>query len=176
MGAGTTVLMMPDIQTGIVVLTNGGPVGVAEATATEFFDLVNFGDVTRDWYPAFNGMVMGLHSPVGDLAGQDPPQDPAPARAAEALIGTYQNDYFGPARVEAQADGLVLYLGPDDMVFPLQHWTGDTFATAPRSENAPLGSLSSVTFADGTDQAETLHIDMFDKNGLGTWRRMPVDG
>ena len=48
MGAGTTVLMMPDIQTGIVVLTNGGPVGVVEATANEFFDLVNYGDVTRD--------------------------------------------------------------------------------------------------------------------------------
>lgn len=171
LGAGTAFTVVPGLDTGIVVLTNGGPVGAAEAVVSEFFDLALYGEVTRDWYAGYNRLIGRYQAPVGDLVGQEPPQDPAPSRPLAELAGTYDNPYFGPARIEAEADGLVLYLGPEDMAFPLQHWTGDTFAIAPRNENAPLGTLSSATFGEDDSGRQTLHVDFFDQQGLGTWKR-----
>ncbi|WP_199252643.1 serine hydrolase [Chachezhania sediminis] len=170
-GAGTAFEIMPSLDTGIVVLTNGGPVGAAESIIAEFFDIANFEEVTRDWYAGYNAMLVNYYAPVGDLVGQTAPADAEPSRPLTQLTGTYDSPYFGPARVEDTDGGLVLYLGPKDMAFPLEHWTGDTFAVAPRSENAPYGSLSSVVFGGDGDQATSLYVDYLDTYGLGTWER-----
>lgn len=168
LGAGTHIQFIPSADIAIVVLTNGGPIGVAEGIAFQFMDIVQYGSPTRDWFTAFNGLMAHYYDAVGDLAGQSKPADAAPAQTLADYTGTYANDYFGPVEITAVADGLQLAIGPRGDTFALEHWQGDVFAMTPGSENAPKGSLSSVTFDLA---AGTLHIDYLDTNGLATWTR-----
>ncbi|MDN2564916.1 serine hydrolase [Aquibium sp. A9E412] len=168
LGAATNFHMLPGEELGIVVLSNGGPVGAVEAVAAHFLDVVQFGAPARDWFAAYNGVMAAMHAPVGDLAGAAPPRPADPARPLARYAGRYANAYFGDATVGVAADGLVLRLGPDGMAFPLAHWSGDTFAVSPRGENAPAGSRSSVRF---DVQAGSLVIEYLDAAGQGTWTR-----
>ena len=107
------------------------------------------------------------------MAGQTPPADPAPASPNSTYVGTYQNDYVGPATVSESGNGLVLTLGPDNQQFPLTHWDGQVFTMVPTGENAPDGSISAVPFEVGADTgaASTMTIEFYDKEGQGTFRR-----
>jgi CubicO group peptidase (beta-lactamase class C family) len=49
LGAATVVSMLPSEQLGIVVLTNGRPMGIPEAIAAGFFDVARNGRPTVDW-------------------------------------------------------------------------------------------------------------------------------
>ncbi len=86
-------------------------------------------------------------------------------------MGRYDNAYFGPAQVSQAGNGLVLTLGPGAIAMPLSPWDADTFSVAPRSENAPDGSLSSVRFEVRDDRAVSIRIDYLDADGLATWTR-----
>ena len=172
-GAATNVRLIPDLGLAIVVLTNAAPVGAAEAITSEFVDVAEFGAVTRDWVAGY-GQALGHYlDPAGDLAGQDAPADPAPSAPLETYAGEYASAYFGTARVAVDGASLVVRLGPDGgYELPLTHWDGDTFAAVPTGENAPDGSLTSVTFVrDAAGVAREMTIAFFDANGLGTWVR-----
>ncbi|MEQ1951891.1 serine hydrolase [Mesorhizobium sp. CN2-181] len=171
LGAGTNFQILPSADVGIVVLTNGSPVGAAEGIAAQFMDTVQYGAPIRDWYGLFNGMMMGFYNPEGDLAGQQPPADPKPAGPLAGYAGEYGNAYYGPAQVTVDGDRLTLTLGPAGKRFPLQPWDGDTFAMMPTGENAPAGSKSSVRFATQNGAATGLTIDFYNGNGLGTWQQ-----
>ena len=60
LGAATCVVLVPAERLGIVVLTNAAPIGVPEAVAFSFLDLVHDGRIGRDWFaavtPAFEQM------------------------------------------------------------------------------------------------------------------------
>jgi CubicO group peptidase (beta-lactamase class C family) len=173
LGAGTTFQILPSADVGIVVLTNGSPVGAAEAVAASFMDIVQYGEVTRDWYPEIKPHFMGFYKPVGDLAGKVKPTDPAKPSSPSFYEGNYTSSYFGTATVRADGDKLVLELGPKPIEFALDHWDGDTYALTPRGENAPSGSLSSVKFegAPGNTRARVMTIDYLNENGLGHFQR-----
>lgn len=171
LGAGTSMQMIPSADVAIVVLTNGGPVGVAEAISARFLDITQYGAPTRDWYPLFHALMLPYHDPVGDLAGKPRPADPPPARPLEAYVGSYDNAYFGPARIERAGDGLVFSVGPGGFRLPMTHWSGDTFAIAPGTENAPAGSLSSLSFEMGGSRAAAFSVDYLDTEGLARWER-----
>ncbi|RWM77753.1 MAG: DUF3471 domain-containing protein [Mesorhizobium sp.] len=111
-----------------VVLTNGVPVGAAEAVAASFMDILQNGQVTRDWYPYIKPRFMVYYKPVGDLAGKDKPTNPAKARSPSFYAGQYTSHYFGTATVLADGEKLVLELGPKPLQFTLEHWDGDTYA------------------------------------------------
>ncbi|MFF2747395.1 serine hydrolase [Kitasatospora sp. NPDC058048] len=172
LGAATVVTLLPSEQLGIVVLTNGQPVGLPEAVAEEFFDLAEEGHETVDWL-AFFGKVV----PAAALTGVSPtdytkpPADAAPARPDAAYVGTYANGYYGPLTVTTGNGGaLVMSLGPDDLQFPLQHYAGDVFSFRTRGENAV--GLSGVTFGVGADgRASTVVVEQLDHEGLGTFTR-----
>lgn len=171
LGAATHVEVLPGADIGIVVLSNGAPVGAVEAISAHFMDVVQFGKSTRDWFAAYNGVMSQLFEPVGDLAGKDIPKTPEPHRDLGGYAGRYDSAYYGPAEIVLEDGNLVLALGPDAMRFPLRHWNGDTFALAPRGENAPAGSLSSVRFKIEEGQESQFTVEYLDQTGLGTWRR-----
>ena len=172
LGAGTNFQIVPELGLGIVVLTNAGPVGAAEAIAAEFLDRVQFGKSTRDWLTDYGHALGSYYNPAGDLAGEDAPASPAPARPLEEYAGTYQNAYFGQAEVVASGDTLVVRLGPDGgYEVELEPWDGDTFAFVPTGENAPDGSRSSATFVFEPGGGVALTLEFFDANELGTWSR-----
>ncbi|MEV6209354.1 serine hydrolase [Kitasatospora sp. NPDC051914] len=171
LGAATVVTLLPSEQLGIVVLTNGQPIGVPEAVAEAFFDFAQEGRETVDWL-GFLGKVVPAAALVG-VSPTDygkPPTGAAPAEPDAAYVGTYRNNYYGPLTVTARNGGLVMGLGPDNLQFPLRHYAGDVFSFQTRGENAV--GLSGVTFTVGPDgRASTVVVEQFNHDGLGTFTR-----
>lgn len=170
-GAATTYVLLPSEHLGIVVLTNGMPIGVPETLANDFMDVVEFGKVQRDWFAAYSKLLAGLFVNPSELAHTAPPANPTPARPDADYIGTYANAYYGPATIERQGGSLVMLLGPLHKAFPLRHWNGDVFAYDPTGENA-VGP-SAFTFAIGSDgHASSVVVENLNENGLGTFKRI----
>lgn len=168
-GAATAFTVIPDLDLGIVALTNGAPVGMPEAVIAQFLDLVQYGNITRDWLGDARKAFAAYTAPVGDLVGQKRPASLVPPPSAASLVGVYENPYFGPLTVSEKDGKLTVALGPNGNVqMSLDPWNASTFAYAPRSENTPDGSLASAEF--GPDGA-TLRLASFDEQGLGTWTR-----
>ena len=116
-------------------------------------------------------LIAPVMAPLGRLAGATPPTDPAPGRAPAAYAGTYANDYFGAIEIAEEGGGLVLKAGPKPVAYPLTHWTGDSFVFEPGGENAPDGTRSEVSFRMGADTADTVTVEFWNGEGLGTFTR-----
>lgn len=167
LGAATTLAMLPSEALGILILTNGQPVGAPEGIAASFLELVETGEIRHDWPALYGGAMAGLydwHTAFGEA-----PTTPAPARPLDAYAGRYANDLYGPAVVEATEAGLVLRLGPSPMAFALSHVDGDAFTFRPTGENA-LG-ISGAVFGFDDDRAASLRVEYLDAEGLGIFRR-----
>ena len=169
MGTGTTFKIVPSAGIGIVVLTNGAPVGAAESVAASFIDTALYGKPTRDWYAAYHGAMKGFFEPQADLSAQARPAKPAPAKALSAYTGRFDNAYYGAADILEADGGLVLVLGPKGMRFPVRHWDGDTFAFSPAGEAELVDSLASIVFKTEQGKASGFDIKFYDENGLGHW-------
>lgn len=170
LGASTNYVMIPDLDLGIVVLTNALPTGAAESLSATFLDRAELGLDTRDWLAAYGPIMASLSAPMGSLVGAEPPADPTPAQAADVYVGAYDNTYFGLANVVNTDAGLVLHLGPAARAYPMQHWDGDTFIIRPLTENQPEGSVSRVDFATGADGLN-MTVEMLDEEGMGRFLR-----
>lgn len=171
MGTGTSFRIVPSAGIGIVVLTNGAPVGAAESVAATFIDTALYGRSTRDWYAAYHGAMLGFFEPQADLSRQARPVPPAPPQPLRQYTGRYDNAYYGPAEVQEADGALTLTLGPKGMRFPLRHWNGDTFAFAPAGEAELVDSLASIEFKLVAGQAPGFQIKFYDDNGFGRWTR-----
>lgn len=170
MGAATAFEMLPAAKLGIVILTNGTPMGVPESIVKSFFNVVELGKVERDWYALYAGAFAQMLADRGELVGKSRPAHPSPALPDTEYAGTYGNAYYGAATVAATAKGLTLVLGPAHKTYALQHWNGDTFAFTPGGENAT--GVSAVTFvAAQRGHAQTMRIEYLDENGLGTFTK-----
>jgi CubicO group peptidase (beta-lactamase class C family) len=172
MGAGTTFALLPSAGVGIVVLTNAAPAGAAEALATDFTDIVQFGKVERDWFAAYGRLMAPLVAPGGSLVGKAPPASPAPAARLSDYVGSYASDYYGTAEIVLSDGALRLKLGPAAIDYPLAHWSGNAFTFHPVNENQTDGSVSLATFKTvGPSGARALIIEYLDEHGLGTFVR-----
>ncbi|RDH79047.1 serine hydrolase [Mycolicibacterium moriokaense] len=165
LGAGTNILILPSADVAIIALTNGTPSGVPEALNAEFADLVQFGDVREDWFKLYQQLLVPDEAPVGSLVGKQPPVKPAPAAPLASYVGTYNNDYWGPARVIEKDGKLQLELG-STLTVPLSHWDGNVFTYQWVSENSPPGSIGKATF-----NGDRLTLEYYDQAGKGTFTR-----
>ena len=167
LGGATTLAMLPSESLGILILSNGQPVGAPEGIAASFLELVETGEVRHDWPALYGSAMAGLytwHTQFGEA-----PIAPVPARPLETYVGRYANDLYGTAVVEATDAGLVLRLGPSPTVLALSHFDGDAFTFRPTGENA-LG-ISGAVFGFDDDRAASLRLEYLDEDGLGTFRR-----
>ncbi|MGP3684932.1 serine hydrolase [Streptomyces sp. IBSNAI002] len=164
LGANTNVTMLPLERLGIVVLTNGAPVGLADAVALDFFDFAEHGKATADWL----GLTGSVYQQMRDSTRSptdysDPPASARTAQDSAAYTGTYVSPYYGKATVTADAEGaLTLSLGPKPLRFPLAHYDGDTFSFETTGEYAT--GRTGVTFSDGR-----LRVEYLDAEHLGTF-------
>jgi CubicO group peptidase (beta-lactamase class C family) len=165
LGAGTNFVMIPSADVAIVALTNATPSGVPETLTAEFADLVQFGEVREDWRGLYAKAFADMEGPEGSLAGQKPPATAAPAPLTPSLVGTYANDYWGPATVTETDGKLTLALGPREKL-DLTHWDGNVFTFVPQGENAPPGSISKATF-----YGDKLNLEFYDAGKMGTFTR-----
>ncbi|MFF7051643.1 serine hydrolase [Streptomyces griseorubiginosus] len=171
LGAATNVALLPSEKLGIVVLTNGEPIGVPEAISTTFLDTAQTGGPTVDWLtflgPIFKQATEGERSPVDYTK---PPASPKPAKATSTYTGTYANYYYGRLTISAQGGELTMQLGPKKQRFPLRHYDGDTFSYRTTGENAV--GLSGVTFTVGSGgRADKVRVENLNTTGLGTFTR-----
>lgn len=172
LGAGTSFAVIPSAKVGIVVLTNAAPIGAAEALIAEFMELVQTGQITRDWFAGYATLFAPYAKAAGSLVGKSAPGHPAPARQGGAYAGDYGNDYFGAAHVVEDSGGLVLVLGPKNMRFPMRHWDGDRFVIDMHGENHEEGSVSAIDFsAAGADKVVSMTVELLDQDHLGTFKR-----
>lgn len=163
LGAGTNLVILPSAGVAIVALTNATPSGVPEALTARFADLVQFGEVREDWYKLYSDIFRQMEQPTGSLVGQKPPVSPAPAAPLASYVGTYNNDYWGPARITERDGTLHLALGTK-LDVPLKHWDGNAFSYTWVSENSPPGTISKATF-DGNK----LTLEYYDTFKKGTF-------
>jgi CubicO group peptidase (beta-lactamase class C family) len=170
-GAATAYTLLPSANVGIVVLTNGMPIGVPEAIAAYFLDYVEAGSVQDDWLALYGQLFDGLYVNHSELAGQTPPKPPVPAKAGSFYTGTYDNSYYGPVKIVQQGTTLHLLIGPRPDDYVLTHWSGDVFSFFPTGENA-LG-ITAATFHPGTSKskAKSVTLEYYDTTGLGTFTR-----
>jgi len=173
LGAGTAFKIIPSAGIGIVVLTNGAPVGAAESVVAQFTDTALYGKSSRDWFAAYNGVMKGFFQPQGDLSFRKKPASPSPAKALPDYTGSFDNAYFGKTEIRDDNGTLKLVLGPQKMQFPLRHWDGDTFAFVPIGEAELVGSLASVTFRVDQGQVQGFDIDFYNGAGTGHWIKAP---
>jgi len=180
-GAATNATMIPDLNLGIVVLTNGAPSGVPEMIVSEFVDLVQFGEETRPWMDLWPTVFAKFSDPAGDLAGEEAPAGAAPAGPAGDYVGTYTSPYFGNFVVTEENGTLTGALGPEGgYTFQIDPWDGDTLSFVPTGENALPGSLSSAVFVREGGQITGVTLTYFNKfpeeeqepNGLGVFTRV----
>ncbi|AYV26879.1 Penicillin-binding protein 4* [Streptomyces sp. ADI95-16] len=167
LGANTNVTMLPLEQLGIIVLTNGAPVGLADAVALDFFDVAEHGRASTDWLAVASALyARALETGRSPTDYAHPPAGAKPAGNDSAYTGTYDNPYYGKLTVAANPDGsgLTLSLGPKPLKFPLTHYDGDVFSFETAGENSV--GRTGVTFADGT-----VRVEYLDANHLGTFTR-----
>ena len=169
LGAATNFVVMPSEDLGIIALTNAAPIGVPEALTAQFVDLVQYGQVREDWAALYKKAIAPINNPEGSLVGKQPPDNPVPARPLSDYVGTYANDYWGPAVVTERDGRLQLELGPKNQKFTLAHWDGDTFTFPLVNENAPPGTISKAVFSGFA--GNTLNLEYYDANKLGTFTR-----
>ncbi|MGO9509865.1 MAG: serine hydrolase [Mycobacterium sp.] len=165
-GEATNFVALPSEDLAIIALTNGAPYGIPETLTGQFMDLVQYGQVREDWGALYKKAIAPTNNPEGSLLGKQPPANPAPARPLTDYVGSYANDYWGPAVVMEHNGALQLSLGPKNQTFPLTHWDGDTFTFGLSTENAPLGTISKAVFS-----GNTLNLEYYDSNHLGTFTR-----
>ena len=118
LGAATVFRLIPSAGVGIVVLSNAQPIGAVESIALSFTDLVQFGEVTRDWYATIAPLIAPVTAPLGRLAGAAPPTDPAPARRSPPMPGPTRTTTSAPIEIAEEGGGLVLKAGPQPVAYP----------------------------------------------------------
>lgn len=146
-GAATNVTLLPIEGLGVVVLTNGMPIGVAETLADQIIDQIVTGNQTRDWAAYWSETFRGLF--VEDPALSEVPDPPTPARPLDAYLGSYANDFYGTFEVVADGTGMALVQGPARVTAPLTHWDGDTFTFIGAPESPEI--RSPIEFTVGPD-------------------------
>jgi CubicO group peptidase (beta-lactamase class C family) len=171
LGAGTNVTLLPGEGLGIVVLANGAANGASETVVSQFFDFVEHGALTVDWWPFIASRFEAImEEGRSEIDYANPPAGAAAAQPASTYVGTYSSPYYGPMEIVAEGDDLTLKVGRDlALSYPLTHFEGDTFWFETSGENA-VGP-SGVTFVVAGGQASEATIEYLDRTGLGTFTR-----
>ncbi|UYQ62894.1 serine hydrolase [Streptomyces peucetius] len=171
LGANTNVTLLPAEQLGIVVLTNGEPVGLADSVAFNFYDTAQYGKPTGDWLARIGQVYQQEEQEARSPTDYGrPPPDAADAQPDNTYTGTYRNDYYGTLRVTASNGELTMELGPKPLRFPLAHYDGNTFSFMTVGENA-VGRSGVMFTVDSDAKASKVRVESLDKNGLGTFTR-----
>lgn len=171
-GASTQVYLEPELELGIITLTNGWPVGVPEAINATFVDFVKFGKPTRDWLKVTGEAFSPYTEITRTIDGRKKPEQPEPAGELKSYSGNFISDYVGEASITLEGQSLVMTLGPNGSTrIPLNHWDGNVFYFS--GLGLPDGFYAAVRFTrDDEGTITSFKIDEVN-SGLGVFSRKP---
>ncbi len=174
LGAATTVNLLPGESLGIAVLTNAAPIGVPETIAASFLDLVQTGQVQKDYAKLLQEAFADLNTPAygTEIDYTKRPEQFNPSLPLKTYAGTYRNDYFGKIAIVVKEDQLILRMGPQQRdAFPLKHYNQNTFIYQPKGENAFGPSALEFTISD-EGKLKRVMIENLNIKGQGTFEKI----
>lgn len=158
LGASTHVTLLPSEQLGIVILTNGGPIGIPEAISRIFFDIVEYGDTEYDWLKLLWERFSTLYQNPSILQNVDLSSYQVLCNHNK-YVGKFENKYYGKLKIKCEYNKLVLYLGKKKQ-FELMYWHDNIFYYCPTGENGK--GITGVFFTDSLNcvKIENLEKDL----------------
>lgn len=173
-GAATSVYLWPSEDLGIVVLTNGEPVGLPEALCLTFHDIYRHGQPAMDYLALLEPFMEAMLEPPYGADVTETPASPEPPRDLAMYAGAFWSDVYGALEMTVSANELVMTLGPAQIDFQLMHFNRDVFTYEPIGENS--GRASAVTFTvDATGRASQVVIENLNLYNAGTFGQLPQD-
>ncbi|CAM3360551.1 serine hydrolase [Bordetella flabilis] len=128
-GINTRIAFMPNERLGIVILTNGGPMGIPDALEYKLQALLFRDRPDQDMWPSLHEKwrhaMQGLLDRPGRLHGL-PPGGAHPIAPATRYTGRYTHPYYGDIVIETAGADLQLRAGHAPPR-ALQRWQDDTF-------------------------------------------------
>jgi len=114
---------LPDLDLGVVILTNSVLFGYPSAIGYRIFDAF-LGRPATDWSAQIKQALNPMNS---DGGGRGPSRvaGTSPSIPADQIVGRYRNSYLGDAQVTL--DNGRLMLGILGLAVPLEHWHYDTY-------------------------------------------------
>lgn len=124
-GFRSMVLLVPDQDVGIVILTNNGLSELPDILAWQFYSMY-YGNTTID---LAGKMQSSAEAHVEETVNptMSIPASPSPSLPLTSLAGTYHNDIYGNIQVARDNDGLNVTIGPREVVLNMVHRDGNTF-------------------------------------------------
>ena len=128
----TRVMLVPDINLGVVVLTNAEEAGAFEAILYHVLDHY-FGAPSTDWITAFKAardLTEKQAAEVEQRQSTSRAADSKPSLPLQKYMGVYTDAWYGSATIKVENGKLVLSMDhTPKMVGELEHWQYDTFKT-----------------------------------------------
>jgi hypothetical protein len=148
----TRVLLVPDQQLGIVVLTNAEESGAFESV-TQHVLAYYLGLPAYDWVGAYKQVrdkqVTDAQATEAKVAGARV-ADSRPSLALAKYAGTFVDAWYGPATLRMDGGKLVLSFDHSpSMVGELEHWQHETFKTHWRDRSIPDAYVTFALKHDG---------------------------
>lgn len=167
-GAATQAKILPAAGLGIVVLTNGWPIGVPEAITDAYVEYLQTGKWSTDTFELWADRMSGVYGEPEDVG--EPPTDPTLALDDATYVGTYNNEYLGDVEVLGRDGVLTVVMGPAQVEFPLTHFDANVFTMIDAAE-LPDFKTTATFEIEGTGVAGSLTLSAFDEFGFGTLTR-----
>ncbi|MFK7817109.1 MAG: serine hydrolase [Planctomycetaceae bacterium] len=161
-GMYSRVVMLPDQELGIVVLTNS-MTGISSAITNTVIDEY-LGQRTKDW--SAEGLKSDIKNRQEFYARIQETLTPKalgtkPSRDLKAYTGTFGGPMYGDAVVSVENDQLVLKLLPNkDLIADLTHLHFNTFAIKWRSESAWFGGGTAHFVMDSKGEFHEIKLDV----------------
>jgi hypothetical protein len=164
------ILLVPEEELGIVVLTNTSPMGSFAHNAITFHVLDSYRGAAgeTDWQAAFRKLAATQQNAQDEAQrkrDQSRVSGTSPSVPLEAFVGTYEDRMYGPLEVSLEQGRLVLRRHTA-WVADLEHWHYDTFLARWRD---PVMGETLVTFG----LSPAAEVDAVAIEGLPEFHRAP---
>ncbi len=159
-GMSCVVMLVPEEQVGVAVLTNLDSSLLYDALAFRALDAC-IGRAEKDWSSEFLALVRKAEARERtERRKREAARVRAtkPAVALRAYTGAYEDDYFGRATVELRRNHLTVRYGKG-FVGRLQHWHYDTFRV-PSWQNPTIGSAFVTFTLDSLGWVEGMRVEV----------------
>lgn len=173
LGVRSQVVLIPELNIGIAVLTNAYPQALPEAVTQSFLDLIYTGKVQKDWLPIMDRRFKETMDEQKNT--YKIPQNYISNIELKRYSGVYYNEFYGEIHVVDEGEQLVLIIGPKSYRFPLRHFNKDTFIMSTEGENS-IGETKVVFEFSREGIPKRVVVDYLNNYGLGVFLPIKEEG